>query len=83
MIQRKFHSKWIQPLNPEIGLKDNSIQRRIQPLNLQIGFNINSVQRDIQPLNPKIGFNYCQFQSKTDSTIKQTNRIPFKDGFNN
>ena len=31
---------------------------------------MNAIQRQIQPLNPQIGF-----LSKTDSTIKPTNRI--------
>ena len=44
-IERQFHSKLIQPLNPEIGFNVNSIQRRIQPLNPEIGFNVYYRQR--------------------------------------
>ena len=57
-----------------MGFNVNSIQKQIQPLNPQIGFNVNPIKRQIQPLNPQIGFN-VEFHSKTDSTIKPSNRI--------
>ena len=63
----------IQPLNPQIGFNVNSIQTQIQPLNPQIGFNVNVIQRQIQPLNHNRI--QCEFHSKTDSTVKPSNRI--------
>ena len=67
-----------------VGFNINSIKRQSQPFNQTIGFNVNSIQKRIEPLNPQVGFNTnynqrqiepCQFHSKTDSTIKRTNRI--------